>query len=80
MSKLEELIAELCPDGVEFEPLGVCISQNVGGGTPQKSRADYWNGSIPWASVKDVVKYNMYLSDTQDYITEKVSVKAGTPC
>ena len=71
MSRLDELIGKLCPHGVEFKPLGECIRQNVGGGTPRKSRTDYWNGSIPWASVKDLVKHDMYLPDTQDYITEK---------
>jgi len=25
----------------------------IGGGTPQTSKAEYWNGDIPWLSVKD---------------------------
>ena len=25
----------------------------IGGGTPDKSKAEFWNGDIPWASVKD---------------------------
>ena len=41
----------------------------VGGGTPSKSEKDYWNGNIPWASVKDIK--GDYLEKTQDFITEK---------
>ena len=41
----------------------------VGGGTPSKKEKDFWNGKIPWASVKDIK--GDYLTSTQDYITEK---------
>jgi type I restriction enzyme, S subunit len=41
----------------------------VGGGTPSKSEKKYWNGNIPWASVKDIK--GDYLEGTQDFITEK---------
>jgi type I restriction enzyme S subunit len=41
----------------------------VGGGTPSKGKKDYWNGNIPWASVKDIK--GDYLEKTQDCITEK---------
>ncbi|SDX52686.1 restriction endonuclease subunit S [Flavobacterium degerlachei] len=41
----------------------------VGGGTPRKTQSDYWNGSLNWASVKDV-KGNI-LKSTKDFITEK---------
>ena len=39
-----------------------------GGGTPSKTRADYWNGSIPWVSPKDM-KVD-YIAETQLNITE----------
>ena len=39
-----------------------------GGGTPDKSVDAYWQGSIPWASVKDF-KSN-YITKTVDSITE----------
>lgn len=41
----------------------------VGGGTPSKAIEEYWNGDIPWASVKDFK--SEYLSSTQDYISPK---------
>ena len=56
---------------VEWDILGNCIIQNIGGGTPSKSIPSYWNGNIPWASVKDVVSQNMLLSQTQDFISEE---------
>ena len=39
-----------------------------GGGTPDKSNPAYWNGEIPWASVKDLK--SSCLLETRDSITE----------
>lgn len=39
-----------------------------GGGTPSKKIDEYWNGGIPWASVKDIK--GSWLSETIDSITE----------
>jgi len=38
-----------------------------GGGTPSKSRADYWNGDIPWVSPKDMK--SDFIDETEDYIS-----------
>ena len=46
--------------------LGECIDL-YGGGTPSKDKPEYWNGDIPWASVKDL-KTNR-IECTQDSIT-----------
>lgn len=40
----------------------------IGGGTPDKKEPRYWNGGLPWASVKDFG--SKYISETQDHITE----------
>ncbi|WP_430932174.1 restriction endonuclease subunit S [Saccharicrinis sp. 156] len=48
----------------------------VGGGTPSKKEKDYWNGDIPWASVKDIK--GDYLTSTQDYITNKGLQKSSS--
>lgn len=40
-----------------------------GGGTPSKKVPEYWNGTIPWASIKDLK--GDYLKSTKDFITEK---------
>jgi type I restriction enzyme S subunit len=39
-----------------------------GGGTPSKKVKEYWNGDIPWASVKDLK--TSYISKTVDSITK----------
>lgn len=36
--------------------LGGALAKSEGGGTPPRDVTTYWNGDIPWASVKDVVK------------------------
>ncbi|MFJ6411342.1 restriction endonuclease subunit S [Terribacillus saccharophilus] len=41
----------------------------IGGGTPSKSNLSFWNGSIPWASVKDIK--GRYLNATIDSITNE---------
>lgn len=40
-----------------------------GGGTPSKTKDNYWNGNIPWISPKDMK--TRYISETIDYITEE---------
>lgn len=45
------------------------VAKFVGGGTPSKSNTSYWNGTIPWASVKDIKGDILYL--TIDKITEE---------
>ncbi|MDN4607351.1 restriction endonuclease subunit S [Sporosarcina highlanderae] len=41
----------------------------IGGGTPSKSNTNYWNGDIPWSTVKDIKQ--TYISSTIDYITSE---------
>jgi type I restriction enzyme S subunit len=47
-----------------------------GGGTPSKKVKEYWNGDIPWASVKDL-KSRLLLS-TEDSITSLGVEKSAT--
>lgn len=54
MTKLDELIQQLCPDGVKYKALGE-ICKLVTGATPSKTNAAYWeNGTIPWMSSGEV--------------------------
>ncbi len=69
MSRLNRLIAELCPDGVEYKTIRDIVKKNIGGGTPSKANPNYWNGAIPWASVKDLIYNGLYISKTKDHIT-----------
>jgi len=43
------------------------VAEFSGGGTPPKENPDYWNGSIPWISPKDM-KYEV-VTDSIDHIT-----------
>ena len=45
------------------------IADLVSGGTPSKSRPEWWQGSIPWASPKDMKCPR--LNDTQDHVSEE---------
>lgn len=56
------------PKGWKYKRLGDMFTF-VGGGTPSKAQLDYWNGSLNWASVKDVK--GDFLNSTKDFITEK---------
>lgn len=68
MSRIDDLIAEQCPDGVEMKTLRD-IGTWFGGGTPSKLNLGYWrDGTIPWLSPKDMGRPIM--SRTEDYITE----------
>lgn len=64
----EEEIPFDIPETWEWARLGNLVLKTIGGGTPSKSIPEYWNGSIPWASVKDL-KSNI-IDSTQDTITE----------
>lgn len=50
--------------------LGDLLESITGGGTPSTSKPEYWNGNIPWASVKDMQVGKYSLDKTEDYITE----------
>lgn len=51
-------------------PLGEFLLQVVGGGTPPRKNESFWNGPLPWASVKDFNDESMFLHDTQESISE----------
>lgn len=66
---IDRLVAELCPDGVEYRPLSEVVEKNYGGGTPSKAKEEYWGGDIPWASVGDLSNDLMEIFDTRSKIT-----------
>ena len=41
----------------------------IGGGTPKTSKPEYWNGDIPWLSVKDFNNNFRYVYQTEKSIT-----------
>ena len=71
MSKLDELIKELCPNGVEYKPIDeICVVQN--GYTPSKKNAEFWdNGDVPWFRMEDIRVNGRELNDSIQHITIK---------
>jgi type I restriction enzyme S subunit len=70
--------SDLAPVTAEEEPFAVPSSWRwvrlgqfggfLGGGTPSKSNASFWSGSIPWVSPKDMKR--AYINDAEDHISE----------
>jgi type I restriction enzyme S subunit len=54
------------PESWEVVQLGSVVDP-VSGGTPSKGRPEWWQGSIPWASPKDMKRPRLY--DTEDHIS-----------
>lgn len=56
MSRIDDLVARLCPDGVEWLPISE-FAECQSGATPKKHVRAYWdNGTIPWMSSGEVNK------------------------
>ena len=47
------------------------LAEIISGGTPKTSIESYWNGNIPWLSVKDFSGDSKYVSSTEKTITEE---------
>jgi type I restriction enzyme S subunit len=48
----------------------------VGGGTPARANPEFFTGTIPWATSKDIKAD--YLTDTQEHITEDAIARSAT--
>ena len=44
------------------------VTDFLSGGTPSKDVPQYWDGTIPWVSAKDMKRFR--LDDTEDHVTE----------
>lgn len=66
-----------CPTCVidwSIRSLGECALW-LSGGTPRKSRPEYWGGSIPWISAKSLNSF--FIEDSEDRVTA-LGVENGT--
>jgi type I restriction enzyme, S subunit len=52
----------------EMTKLGDVVETILGGGTPSRSKSEYWGGNIPWVTVKDFATFDPH--STQESITE----------
>lgn len=59
------------------QPL-IDVIELIGGGTPKTTVESYWNGSIPWLSVKDFNNDNRYVYSTEKAITEEGLANSST--
>ncbi|EFF0781383.1 restriction endonuclease subunit S [Escherichia albertii] len=64
------------PEGWVPCKLGDTLLKIVGGGTPSKAIPEYYQGDIPWMSVKDMNKHT--LTDTVDHITPDAVKNSST--
>ena len=64
--------SELGEIPVEWEVKNIDeVAKRYSGHTPDKKIENYWNGDIPWISLKDTKKLdNRYIHETEDYTTE----------
>lgn len=63
------------PRGWPVVPLGELVEIR-GGGTPSRTRQEYFCGSIPWATAKDFVSDVM--TDTQEHVSEDAIAASAT--
>ena len=76
MTRVDDLVRRMCPNGVEFRPLGT-VGTWYGGGTPSKQKPEFWtDGTIPWLSPKDMGR--PIVAETEDYITEAAVLGSAT--
>lgn len=77
MSRLEELIQQLCPDGVEYRPFGE-MAVIVRGASPRPiknfitARAD----GVNWIKIGDVKPGSKYITETAEKITSEGAKKS----
>lgn len=76
MSRIDDLIAELAPNGVEYLDLQQLFNFR-NGYTPSKSDSSLWvDGTIPWFRMEDIRENGGVLTDALQYIPER-AVKGG---
>ena len=87
---LPKPLADLFPDSFEDSELGEIpkrwrvgpileTARLLSGGTPKTDRDEYWSGSIPWASAKDVSQCgDSFLVETERKITARGLEESAT--
>jgi type I restriction enzyme S subunit len=74
--RLEQSSVGLIPSGWQLAPLSEFIKL-LSGGTPKRKVPEYWNGTIPWFSVRDAPSDgDIWVTDTVDKITELGSMNS----
>ena len=55
------------------------IMDLIGGGTPKTTKPEYWDGDIPWLSVKDFNNDFRFVYETEKHITERSGMLQRCP-
>ena len=73
MSRLEELIAEFCPDGVEYKKLGEIATISRGGNLQKK---DFRPDGVPCIHYGQIyTRYGLFADKTFTFISEDCAEK-----
>ena len=73
MSRLDELIAELCPDGVEYKKLGEVATISRGGSFQKK---DFCEDGVPCIHYGQIyTRYGLFADKTLTFISEDAAKK-----
>ena len=73
MSKLDELIAELCPDGVEYKPLSEIATITRGGSLQKK---DFTESGYPCIHYGQIyTRYGLFTDKTYTFVSEATALR-----
>ena len=64
------------PSNWVVAPLGDLLTEVLGGGTPDKSKAENFRGDIPFMTVKDM--HSRFIDDTQDHISQEALASSAS--
>ncbi|MCU7865469.1 MAG: restriction endonuclease subunit S [Candidatus Thiodiazotropha sp. (ex Lucinoma borealis)] len=73
---MNEVVLNELPKNWEWTKLGDVVTKIIGGGTPSKNKPQYWDGDIPWLTVKDMRSQRP--ADAMDHISEKAVEESST--
>lgn len=73
MSRVDELIEELCPDGVEFKPLAEFAQLVRGNGMPKTDLVDDGIGAIHYGQI--YTRYGVWATEAFSYVVPATAVK-----
>ena len=71
MSRVPAIRFKGFTDPWEQRKLGELVELTYGGGTPNTSNGEYWNGSIPWIQSSNVIEDELFHVDISKGITVK---------
>lgn len=73
MSRIDDLIAEYCPNGVERKPLGAIAKLYRGNGLQKKDFTDKGIGCIHYGQI--YTRYDTFTSQTISFVDKKLADK-----